>query len=545
MATIDPGEPGKSEYARGAVADPIITITIDEAQCKAYAVLSSQGELPTLEDVLNASKAQNVPFWIDEAAIAKALEKRLVDQPFEIGHAKDGRVIVTVEAREMEAYMLVEPAYGGKKPDLTDAERALREKSIAVGVDEAAIRQALADGNHGSKVLIARGKDPVNGTDATIEYLFRKGSTLKPKDTDDKRIDYRDLESVVSVHKESILARKTPAIPGKDGMTVTGKPVRAIPGKDVKLSPGKNTRLSEDGLELVSNIDGQPVLLARVSVEPIIIIDGDIDYKTGNVDFAGSVKVSGSVLSGFSVKATANIQIDGVVEDSYVEAGGDVLVRGGIRGRGNKTVKAGGNVGALFIEQAAVEAGASISSQEVLHSDLVAGDQVSVTKGKGLIFGGRISATNLIHANTVGDDSGIRTELAVGFNPMQKATLDRLKEKRTKYEASLSEIEIGIDTLERYKSQGSSTWQRHEETHEKLVEARRQLKDKLDELAFEIGVMEERMVRAEHAHIKIAETIYPNVVVRIGRLQFKNESELNPTSFYEEEGEIKSSVDVL
>ncbi len=141
------------------MADPIITITIDEAQGKAYAVLSSQGELPTLEEVLNASKAENVPFWIDEAAIAKALENRLLDQPFEIGYAKDGRVVVTVAAGEMEAYMLVEPAYGGKKPDLTDAEQALGEKSIAVGVDETAIRQALADGDHGSKVLIARGKD--------------------------------------------------------------------------------------------------------------------------------------------------------------------------------------------------------------------------------------------------------------------------------------------------------------------------------------------------------------------------------------------------
>ena len=328
-------------------------------------------------------------------------------------------------------------------------------------------------------------------------------------------------------------------------MTVTGKPIRAIPGKDAKLSPGKNTRLSEDGLELFSNIDGQPVLSDKVSIEPIFVIDGDIDYKTGNVDFAGSVKVSGGVLSGFSVKATANIQIDGVVEDSYIEAGSDVLVRGGIRGRGNKTVKAGGNVGALFIEQAVVEAGASVSSQEVLHSDIVAGDQVNVTGGKGLIFGGHISATNLIHANTVGADSDIHTELAVGFNPMQKGTLDRFKEKQTKHEASLSEIEIGIDTLERYKSQGSSMWQRHEETYEKLVEARRQQKDKLDELAFEIGVMEKRMVRAERAHIKIAKTIYPNVVVRIGRLQFKNESELSSTSFYEDEGEIKSSVYVL
>ena len=190
------------------MADPMITITIDEAQGKAFAVLSPQGELPTLEDVLNAVKAENVPFWIDEPAIVKALENGHLDQPFEIGYAKDGQVIVTVAAGEMEAYMRVEPAYGGRAPNFADAERALGEKSITVGVDETAIQQVFADGGYGSEVLIARGKYPVNGTDAAIEYLFRKGS-LEPKDIDDNKIDYRNIESVVSVRKESILARKS------------------------------------------------------------------------------------------------------------------------------------------------------------------------------------------------------------------------------------------------------------------------------------------------------------------------------------------------
>ena len=97
----------------------------------------------------------------------------------------------------------------------------------------------------------------------------------------------------------------------------------------------------------------------------------------------------------------------------------------------------------------------------------------------------------MIRANTVGAVLGVRTELAVGFNPMQKAALDGLREKRAKHEATLSQIELGITTLEQYRSQGSSMWQRREETYEKLIEARRQLKEKLDEVAFEIRVMEE------------------------------------------------------
>ncbi len=60
-----------------------------------------------------------------------------------------------------------------------------------------------------------------------------------------------------------------------------------------------------------------------------------------------------------------------------------------------------------------------------------------------------------------------------------------------------------------------------------------------------IGVMEERIVRAENARIKIAKTIYPNVVLRIGHLRYQNETELVSTTFYREDEEIKASAYVL
>lgn len=522
------------------MTSPIIKITTDEADRKAYATISSEGTWPAFDDVLSAAKAENASFWINEPAITKALEKQVFDAPLEIGQIKDGRVLVTVEPGEIEAYMTIEPAYGGREMVFTDAEQALKEKSVLHGINNEAIGQAFSDRSFGKRFRVAAGKNATNGTDAYIEYFFRTDWVLKPKEnTDDTRIDYRDVESVTSVRSGAVIAKKTPSTPGENGITVTGKTIRATPGKDTRLSPGKNTKLSEDGLELISEIDGQPVKLDKVSVEPIITIDGDVDFSTGNVNFAGSVKVTGNVISGFSVKASANIQIDGVVEDSQIEAGGDVLIRGGIRGRESRTVKAGGSVSALFIEQAFVEAGHSIVAQEVLHSELVSGDQVIVTSGKGLISGGRVTAMNLIDACVVGSRSDIRTELSVGFNPQQKAQLDALKEKKTKFETTLTEMEAGISTLERYKEEGSALWQRHEQTYQKLIDTRQQLQEGLERAIYEIGIIEERLVRADNAHIKISGTLYPNALLRMGNLRFQNETELVAVAFHVDEGEIK------
>ncbi len=527
------------------MADPIIDISKNETEGKAYATISSKGGWPTVEDVLSAAKTADISLWINESAIRRAIEKHLFDKPFEVASAKDGRVLITVEKGDREAFMVIEPAYGGREMGFEDVEEALAERSVVFGVDEAAVREALWAGNYGNRVRVAVAKEAVNGRNATIEYLFRTEWVLKPKDLNDNTIDYKNLDSVASVGKNTTLARKIPATRGEDGMTVTGKPIRALHGKDVRLSPGKNTSLSEDGLELTSDIDGQPVKMDRVSVEPIITIDGDIDYSTGNIDFVGSVIVLGSVISGFSVRASANIQINGVVEDSYIEAGGDVLVRGGIHSRGGMTVKAGGSVSALFIEQASIEAGATIVAQEVLHSDLVAGDRVIVTSGKGRISGGRIKALNVIDAKVVGADSYVKTELTVGFDPKQKAKLEGLKRDRTRQDGVLSEVQIGIATLERYRAAGSPLWQRHEERYRKLLETEQQLRAGVEKLAYEIGVMEERITRAENARVKIAQTIYPNVIIRVKNLRFENETELAATGFYEEEGEIKATTYVL
>ena len=528
------------------LAGPAVQVYIDAAQATAYVTIVSEGSRPTVQDVVEALRAGDVPYWIDEAAIVQGLQERILDQPIPVAFARDGAVSISIEKGEQEAFMVLEPAYGGKEVGIDDVEIAFAKKGVVLGIDREAVNRAFSEKIYSTPVSVARWKEPINGTDAAIEYLFKTEKTLHPKETEDRRIDYRELETVSSVTKGTVLARKIPATPGENGFTVTGKTLFTKPGKDVKLRGAKNTRLSEDSLEVIADIDGQPLLRDKViTVEHVLVIDGDMDFLVGNVTFDGCVKISGNVISGFSLKASESIQIDGLVEDAFIEAGGDIVIKGGMQGRKRGTIKAGGTVSLLFVEQGSVEAGANIIAGEALHSTLRAGDEVIVTKGDGHLCGGTIAAQNLIHANLIGSESGVRTELSVGFQPKEKARIEELRKENARREAALGEIEKGIGTLERYRQDNPGSWAVHKEAYERLTAAREELKERLGDLEEEIVLLGQRMSKAESPQVKVGRAIYPNVQVRIKDLLFENQSELTYTAFCEEEGRIQAKTYVV
>ena len=76
-------------------------------------------------------------------------------------------------------------------------------------------------------------------------------------------------------------------------------------------------------------------------MEPVYTIEGDVNLKTGNVLFLGTVFVKGNVEDGFSVKAAGNIEIMGSVGKCLLDAEGDIIVHQGIAGKTEGRVRAG------------------------------------------------------------------------------------------------------------------------------------------------------------------------------------------------------------
>ena len=89
--------------------------------------------------------------------------------------------------------------------------------------------------------------------------------------------------------------------------------IPAKSGKSVPLPKGRNTEITEDGDTLIASMPGHVEFSGSTfQVKPVLDIDGDVDFSTGNIKFVGDVNIKGDVLSGFTVRSAGNIQVGGV-----------------------------------------------------------------------------------------------------------------------------------------------------------------------------------------------------------------------------------------
>ncbi|MFN3428630.1 MAG: DUF342 domain-containing protein, partial [Candidatus Sericytochromatia bacterium] len=214
------------------------------------------------------------------------------------GTPPDVQVKVILKERANEAWIKIEPAVA---VPVAKVDEALAEAGVSVGIDKDALLR-VSQYPSSEPVLVAKGVPAVAGEDAKIEYYFRGGSQKagQPLEMSDGRVDFRELGYIENVTKGQVLATKTPPTLGLPGQNVPGEELPARNGKDVALRAGTNAMLSEDELSVIALIDGQPKQDgSRISVQPIIVVAGDVDFSTGNINFQGSVKINGNVLPGF------------------------------------------------------------------------------------------------------------------------------------------------------------------------------------------------------------------------------------------------------
>jgi uncharacterized protein (DUF342 family) len=215
--------------------------------------------------------------------------------------------------------------------------------------------------------------------------------------------------------------------------------------------------MAEDGETIVSDINGQVLMVnGRISVEPILNITGNVNLKTGDIIFLGSVFISGNVEDGFSVKAEGDIEVKGTVGKAELEAEGSIRVLKGITGRNEGMIRAGKTVFAKFVENSIVEAGDSvIVADGIINSQVTAFKRIVCQGKRASIVGGYLKATEEICAKTIGSAAGgTETICEVGFDPRLKAELDVLIEKKKELERVFSEVKLNLQTLTKAKQLG-------------------------------------------------------------------------------------------
>jgi len=449
------------------------------------------------------------------------------------------KIEVEISKDEMSAFVKIIPIREGEELKADDILKALKNSGVVYGVDIDAVERIVREKKYNTNFLVAKGKEPVAGRDGEIRFYFELKKELKPKITEDGRVDFRELGYITNVLKGQLIAEKIMPTKGIPGYTVKGKLLPAKDGKEPKLIVGKNVVCSEDKTKFYSLIDGSPSFQDhKISVYPVMEIRDDIGPKTGNVEFIGSIKIYGNVVGGYRVKAQGDIEIEGYVESAEVISEGKVLIRGGVKGGNKGVVKAKSDVSVKFVENGFIEAGGNIYINEyAMHSVLIAGEKIKFSGKKGLLVGGRASAHREIFANTIGSHMATPTELEVGVNPFLNIKLQEIVTSIKNAEFELAKVERAILLFEAMKKANKLS-QENYITLEKLYNTRASLKENLNELYKEKEKLEEELKNITEARITAKGVVYPGVAVKIGNAVYRVRDTIERAIFLNREGSI-------
>lgn len=432
------------------------------------------------------------------------------------------------------------PSSNGKLLDREEILKQLEKAGVKYGIIEKHIDAYLRGRQFCTSIPLARGTQPVQGKAAEIQYHFSTTINVKPKINEDGSVDFHSLDNINKINKGDLLATLIPADLGKAGKDVWGNEVAPLKVVNKVLKHGKNIHLSPDGLNMYADVSGHVTLTeGRVFVSDTYQVPADVGPSTGDIDYDGNVSIAGNVVSGFTVKATGDVYVDGVVEGATIIAGGQIILRRGIQGMSKGKLVAEGDVVSKFIESSEVTSGANVSTDAIMHSYVSAKGDIVVQGKRGLITGGEVKSGGNITLKTAGSTMGTVTVLSVGIDPVLLEEYRRLEKDVTTHK---NEIEKTMQVL--------NVFQKKIEKKEKLSPEKLQMyntarakkkifEDNLTSILERYTELKEEMDLKDGGKIKVENIAYPGVKIIISNVVYYVNSETHYSQFVKERAEVR------
>lgn len=409
-------------------------------------------EIIEKEDGIYATAYRKVPYMIIKGILGKfGLEgKDEVIKTLTLGTGmpvkisdpidKDADVIVSVTDDNMKAYIQYIPPLGkGKDLDVTEIMQILVER---YGIDPQFIStKAIGDAidNPMDMVLVAEGVAPENGRNASIVIMPLNEVEIDPY----AKIDWHAYKKhFITVRQGEVIGKKTPPSKGKDGIDIFGNIIPSKPGRDIDISQfaGEGTKIS--GNTIVSVTSGVLVVGGRLSVEEILIIEGDLGFGVGNVTGVKHLWVKGDVKSGFVVKVDGKVLVEGSVENASIHAGEGVFVRGIVTGDKAGIIRSKGFVYIKEAHIARIEAEDNVYIETGLYGSRVEtmGDIIFVHP-RARLRGGELKATGSIYVPIVVSFRRESTKLHAGYMENITKRMDKVRKELVEMESKKEHLE--------------------------------------------------------------------------------------------------------
>jgi len=486
---------------------------------------------------------QEVPrLKLTKFGAAKNALSLVSDTPVLIGLLKD-EIEIIVSSDEMNAYVILnmdETSYDLIRNDIpSQILQVLKANEINYGIKTEILESEI---KIMTRTLIAEGTPASHGKDAVIEYY--PFSEKKPIIKSDGKVNHYELDLIDNVEKSEWLGKKIPPTQGSEGITIKGNPVSAKTGRDYNLKYDPETvmlKVDHDGIEnlYAKNNGAVKMKRSRICVDNHLIIYGDVEYATGNIDFDGYVTITGTVKDNFSVLATYDISINGemgIGATGLIESKeGSVLLKGGVNGKGVSKILAKKDIYTKYTNEA------NLQCDHAIHVGLYALDssleaQKIMLPSGGRIIGGTTKATLRIESGSIGNRSEKPTKINVkGFERVNVVEMlnyynEKKKDELKKANKLLREIEIFENNLEKLDEKGMTTY-------EYMIVKYDHINIEINDLNAEIAKLEDMLRTKGEGEVSIINSIFPKTNLEIKTMQRKIRDKMSG-SFYVKDQEL-------
>ena len=336
--------------------------------------------------------------------------------------------------------------YSGSPLQLSHYASALWQLDVTAPINAEKFHSALEKAKEEDKsvtmVPLCKGKNPVHETPPIILPLLPE-RTLKPLQDPQGSVDYKNQGIFAEVPAHTPVAVRVPTPEPSNGFDIYGNALPIIAASSLPTNKIPSPP-SHPPLRIGTNVYGIlqraghtvyysacPGLLSVrddiLSITDVLRIEGDINMKTGNIIARkGSVHITGTVTSGFSVEAEHHVIVDGDVEQAEITCGGDVFVGGAISMGGRNKITCNGSVYSSHMHNAHIVARHRIvTSGCIVNSDLTAGKAIHTCTSEGTVLGSTLTAGTEINIAGAGGEHGSPPILIITENAKAKKALQR------------------------------------------------------------------------------------------------------------------------
>lgn len=361
---------------------------------------------------------------------------------------------------------------------------------------------------------VAQGDLGAGGRSPYLHPCYRDAQARVSGDLDVDDLDIREIQQRSTVRAGQLIAEiryEEPPVPGK---SVFGEDLEPPPNDELVVRIGDGVIEKKKG-KYYALSDGLPTLdNESITLSKVLVHEGDVNLRTGNIRFDGPVEIKGSIDSGAVVETTGDLIVHGTIRSAFVKSAGSIAVKTGIVTGPKGRVYAVGNVQADFIENSNITCGGDLTVKKaLLNCQVVCGGRILVSSSDGLVAGGNLSCKDALRTPNLGFRNGSITVLGVGVDwrvqnsiRIREMRLDRIKEMQVADRGTLREI------VQKSKAQMTS---RHKEMKERLQLRLQKTRGLIERLEQHLNMARARLSYNEEARIFVMDQLSLNTAITI------------------------------